>query len=558
MNDSRSHPGASQKALLASNLEHPFLAISGANPDLRKHSQDSLLPRTMHRGACGAEDIFDYGARSQNELFLKTIEGVPIKQELAELELLRAKEELLKQGLSSSMALRSYRAARCYFDQQQRRKSFGQFFRVQLKESVLPRLPGNVDRAVLPEFSESEGLIVHLMFSEKGKKDPFTLLEQAACIKQIYGQYYSHPAEWAEVVINAQYGSERAKTILAEAEAHMGDALAIMLQSHSLDGRAYATAKDHQGEVGAAAPRLAQAAEQMKRNVLSKKWSRENTRPTHTFQHLEQLIANNKRDAVADLLEACLPWEDMDPAEISTWHRWVQAMRKPVNPEAALTFRGIGDGPLHRCPGEGAFLLSRRLERNDQGEPLNRLSTYYSDLYRNEDNRDPIKKRSLLDLLKGHSAWARFPTDSPLMSTSSFKISRSGEFSFARGQAIFGMTALRLNPERMFPNIANAWEMDGKVEEEFLVPLLIFPDEVVHVAQQEQPKSERLFKKFLATVEEKIGRPTRYGEQHGSKNGTSAALNKMIAWWRTINPETIDLAQAGERTQEALGLFRIP
>ena len=79
---------------------------------------------------------------------------------------------------------------------------------------------------LVPEFSETEGLVVKLKITPEGMNNPMVLLEEAAHLKQIQsGNYFGHPTYWAEISLNAKYGSKRSQYVLAQAEV---DAIELM------------------------------------------------------------------------------------------------------------------------------------------------------------------------------------------------------------------------------------------------------------------------------------------------------------------------------------------
>lgn len=231
-------------------------------------------------------------------------------------------------------------------------------------------------------------------------------------------------------------------------------------------------------------------------------------------EKLDDLLKKNDRKGVSKLIHAYLPWESMAPTEKLAWTQWLEAIENPRTDEkgSSVLFRGLdeGDRIFHGDNG-GSALMSTMLTKN-QGNYTRRLRSYRT-------NRETFgttkgagnllfnlelegKFTSLTGMMIFHAV---DPKGTPFISFS--------DFSVAKGFAQNGIMAVRIDNRRILPNSAGA--IPNELER--LVPLVVFPDEVIHYQEitpfDSDAGSDAAFierneatEKFRITLEEKLGR----------------------------------------------------
>lgn len=216
-------------------------------------------------------------------------------------------------------------------------------------------------------------------------------------------------------------------------------------------------------------------------------------------QKLNDLVKANDREGVARLLEAFIPLNIMEPVERGLWQDWIEAIRRPQAENARLLFRGLdaqNDRPQTVVDSQGREIgqgyLSTLLNRN-QGNFTRRLRSVVGMRYRFQNpnlvSTTPVASPPLISsMMRNH---ALDPIGSPMMSfTTSLDVA-------ARFSQNGGLAAVKVDSRRVLPNIVSIF----KNELELLVPLIIFPDEVIHAVQGE--KSE--IRKADGTTEVRYG-----------------------------------------------------
>lgn len=192
---------------------------------------------------------------------------------------------------------------------------------------------------------------------------------------------------------------------------------------------------------------------------------------------LNELVKENNREGVAQLLEAYLPFDIMEPFEKKLWQEWIEAIRHPKVENQILLFRGLdpeNDKPQvaidenKQIKGHGFF--SVLLNRN-QGSYTRRLRSLSTMRYRfmNPENKEfaPTEiSPKMTTLMTNHAA---NPSGSPMLSfTTNSQV--AADFGLQAG-----VIAVKIDSRRVLPNVMSGF----KNEFELLVPLIVFPDEVI-------------------------------------------------------------------------------
>jgi hypothetical protein len=200
-------------------------------------------------------------------------------------------------------------------------------------------------------------------------------------------------------------------------------------------------------------------------------------------QQFKTLIANNDRKGVAKLLKQYLPWEQMAPFEKHFWENHLDIIEHPLPIEQRIfVYRGVNDDVIYAANEGGQalekesaqkdgkiFLMSTMMTKN-QGTWNRRLRSLTAMNEKfiaiNETSGSDFAKSSrIVTMFFKHSA---NPQGSPFLSlTPSYNVA----YHFGSHK----MSAYLLDPRAMSYNFASQF----KGEVEYLIPLMIFPDEVV-------------------------------------------------------------------------------
>ena len=206
-------------------------------------------------------------------------------------------------------------------------------------------------------------------------------------------------------------------------------------------------------------------------------------------QQFKTLVANNDRKGVSKLLKQYLPWEQMAPFEKKFWESHLSTIENPLPfDQRILVYRGIDDDMIYAANEAGqaieketaqkegkVFLMSTMMTKN-QGTWNRRLRslTAMNEKFIGTDldgNSEYTRSARVTTMFLNHS---RDPKGSPFLSlTPSFDVAHH-----------FGnkkMSAYLLDPRAMSYNYASYF----KNEVEYLVPLMIFPDEVIFFYDKE-------------------------------------------------------------------------
>ena len=395
----------------------------------------------------------------------------------------------------------------------------------EVRRTTVPSLAGGSMAQIVPVLDEdARKLIIEVRFTPEGLKNPAVVAEEILHLGQItnnqsYGSSisaaFSHPYEWAETVANARAGSIRSIEKLTRLEVEAATAMTGFFDGN-MGMFAEGTEKSQLDEFAQA--RLADAQSRYTPVAAAAKTEIRNqeaafARMRSTFDELERqgtkfndLVMANDRAGVKRMLETYLPWNLMEPSEQNAWREWLNAMVETDPARRQLVFRGMDDYPVLRTPGSDRVGMFSTVLAKNQGNYTRRLRSLTTLRQRfgvyQTYNYDPVSGKqlpsgnnpSLLVEMQGH---AGSPQGSPFLSVSDNDIATR----FGSNERI----ALLIDERRMIPN-AMAFGFD---EKERLIPLVIFPDEVVYYQGRTPGVATTPIDdtQFRATVEQRLGRP---------------------------------------------------
>ncbi|MBK7889426.1 MAG: hypothetical protein IPJ84_00805 [Bdellovibrionales bacterium] len=310
-------------------------------------------------------------------------------------------------------------------------------------------------------------------------------------------------ATWIEVFRNAQQGSATANLAMTWISLLAQKALAINSESEETL-RSIGLGREKRAE----AIRITQttlerlAADAQGTDVALKRFTSSSPAGNQSAL-LDRLILNNDRAGVAKMFQDQLPWDFMEPTEKMVWTEWIGAIEKPDDKNTEILFRGIGvqNRVLSLEKGENTSwaFLSAGIQGSDG---LAHLFQRSRDVIGNLFGEGSILSPTISLQLKRHAFASK---DSNFISFTSDYMTAAGFI----GNAIEpehgkhqGLLGVRLDRRRTLPNFTS--EMN---EKEYLVPLLIFPDEVVFFEEataltreqfKDRPFAENLLKRANA------------------------------------------------------------
>ncbi len=418
-------------------------------------------------------------------------------------------------------------------------------FRVSLVE--VENLPDKSLAQLVPRVSSGGSqLMVELRVTPEALKQPVILLEEIIHLQQITRapapwakkadpfRSFMHPYHWAEVVSNAESGSSGAILKLARTELEALSAAEETLKFYVKSGfleqsdlepmRAYFDARRSHAE-----ERLLEANRVAKQD-FKERWARwERTKGVRDqlekqADKLNDLVAKNDRRGVKKLIEQYVPWDLMEPSETQAWRHWLDAMESPDPSRTQLVFRGMYDDTIMKTADGTPFLMSTMLSRN-QGNYTRRLRSFAT-------MRDKFGSQQIRDATTAYTLEGKNPSSlSVMMGNHAIEAKGSPFLSVADYDTAthFGprkLGAFMIDERRLMPNPLPP----GKYlwEQEKLVPLIIFPDELIYFhdywgnpVEGVGPKDPVARKKhFLAEVENKLSRKLTRQEISGTGNST--------------------------------------
>lgn len=404
--------------------------------------------------------------------------------------------------------------------------NYGYYDNYRLTE--VPSLPGGELAQIVPILNDESGKItIDLKITPEGLNNSAVVTEEIIHLNQIKYNF-THPYVWAEAVANARAGSLPSLEKLAFLE--LEAAKVFETKYTELFGEVPDNIKSY------ASARLKDAEEKFQKiSKESQAWSKKQNKALELkrseFDALEKqelkfndLVMNNDRKGARLMLEKYLPWDVMEPSEKNAWKTWLDAMENPDTSKAVLMFRGMDDYKyLTSAASANPGVFSTILMRN-QGNYSRRLRSLTTSRVR--FGTDAYKSNpSLLVQMSNH---AGSPIGSPFLSFSDERVAqRFGSRS---------RMAVKIDPKRILPN-AMAFSFGG--EREMLVPLVVFPDEVVHA--ETAPKGLSLdADKFKENVEKKLGRPLLDSELDHYRVGTETDEMFFKKGFESIKPLLLD------------------
>lgn len=420
-------------------------------------------------------------------------------------------------------------------------------FKAVAKLKKVNSLPDGKMAEIVPRFSATEGLVIELRITNAGLNNPMVTAEEIAHLRQITEyEMFKHPLYWAEVTLNAKYGSKRSKLLLAEAEVDAMEKLRYDIFSDietNSDVDEYIKSRKSQGEKLVKSVKKEVTAENKLRKSITENYKTLLKELQDAPQKLDDYIAANDRVNARKLIDSFMPWEQMEPTEIALWTRWLDAMETPTtqNSKKVLVFRGLAEDLVRESNDGGHFLMSKLLTKN-QGNYTRRLrslKTYHGKLGKMARGEVPLDVDSYTAMLKGHS---HDPVASPFLSTSNADIASS----FSDGDMGDKMAAIFIDQKRIMTNLVSDYD-----EFERLIPLIVFPDEMIHIEESEAYNGLDMDKMYRA-VKEKIGRNVKPEEKSQSYNSVDRLKNTK-AWWEGINPQGITPNKVGTTCRDMVG-----
>ncbi|MGZ3787699.1 MAG: hypothetical protein ACXVLQ_04210 [Bacteriovorax sp.] len=310
----------------------------------------------------------------------------------------------------------------------------------------------------------------------------------------------------------------------------------------------------------------------------------------HQFKNL---VAQNDRTGVADLLKKYLPWEQMAPFEKRYWETYLDAIVHPLPMEQRIfVYRGVNDDFIYSAYKGGkeiekevaqkegnVFVMSTIITKN-QGTWNRRLRslTAMNEKFIATNSKlenEFTKSARIMTMFVNHSLQ---PQGSPFLSfTPKFNVA----YSFGSNK----MSAYALDPRILSFNFASKF----KNEVEFLVPLVTFPEDVVGfydknvhtdlqnteeqmqklfreklISAHGEEKGDELFKKVLANSKEFFD--SALNRYEGKTTATVAAVapkepglvakvfNKIFA--KKVTPPPVEAVSAkGAACMDIISMF---
>lgn len=220
---------------------------------------------------------------------------------------------------------------------------------------------------------------------------------------------------------------------------------------------------------------------------------------------LGEMILNNDRAGVAKYLEKILPWELMQKSEENSWKLWLEAIKHPDPHNSHVLFRGmsareVGLKKETELGAQRAFfspMLNRQLDQLEEKirgivEKREEFGDRERAMIRENDPEWVVR---ISDMMKSHSEADR--TLSPFVSTTpdlwlaeSF-VSGGPRFEGQAGKLL----AIRVDKRRAVANFSTGYSKEFEV----LVPLFVFPDEVLSYVE-DYDASEESHQAFVEAI----------------------------------------------------------
>ncbi|MCO4792460.1 MAG: hypothetical protein KC493_02015 [Bacteriovoracaceae bacterium] len=392
-------------------------------------------------------------------------------------------------------------------------------------------LPDGKLAEIVPRFSNTEGLVIEVKITPEGLRNPMVVAEEMAHLKQIIDEPFEHPMFWAEISLNAQHGSKRSKMLLAEAEVDAMEKVRydILDIEEGSDVDKYIKSRKAQGEKLVKSVKKEVTAENKIRKTITDRYKQLLKDLQDAPKKLDDYIAANDRVNARKLIDSFMPWEQMEPTEIALWTRWLDAMERPTtqNAKKTLVFRGLADDLVREADDGGHFLMSKLLTKN-QGNYTRRLrslKTYHGKLGKQAQGEVPLSVDSYTAMMKGHS---HDPVASPFLSTSVADVAEDFADEWTGGETKVKIAAIHIDKKRIMTNLVSDYR-----EAEKLIPLIVFPDELVHI-EGGDGYDDLNMENMYTKVKQKIGRSVK-AEEKVNRDAVDRLKNTK-SWWESVNP----------------------
>lgn len=307
-------------------------------------------------------------------------------------------------------------------------------------------------------------------------------------------------SNWIETLQNAQLGSLRAKWAVASIAQFALEHL-IMLPTLDFKLSKMGLTKEKFDEILRSSKSqqslLATQVKSLEENNERSLARRRSLEDKNQAAILSELIMKNDRKGVAHLFRTNLPWEMMEPTEKQNWLKWIDAIENPDSRNTTILFRGFGiKNKTFKRESSWAFIAS---SMNDFGTIVDLFQrsrssgNAFKDLGVETSTISLQAKRHAFSSMHG-SLFLSFSLD--YMLAASF----AGTETELPKDAHQGLLGVRIDQRRLVVNFTS--EMN---EKEYLVPLIVFPDEVLFVKEvtydnRHQLKDPEVIKGVIAEI----------------------------------------------------------
>tara|TARA_R110000868_G_scaffold159516_9_gene388414 strand:- start:3166 stop:4740 length:1575 start_codon:yes stop_codon:yes gene_type:complete len=373
-------------------------------------------------------------------------------------------------------------------------------------EAASAALPEGVGARIVPDITEDGKFIIKILYADNsnGSRAAVESIFSRLSNKSVLQTYYDF-FEWS---YNINQGHVDSIAAFHKIKAESISSLPLV------DSAETALVKEHietrsvdLDELGKSIKRERRLLEKSRKDLLS-----ELDRADET-QQLKRLVAEGKREEVADLLNKYLPREQMAPFESKFWDQMVEIIRNPVpHKDRILVFRGIDEDMVYGSIGEAgkelskeeavasskAFMMSSMMTKN-QGtwnrrlRSLQTMNDKFLGSHNSTGSSEWTQNYRISTFFKQHS---RNPQGSPFLSFTP-KIDVAVQFGRKRTAAYL------IDPRALLANATTGYTS----EFEFLTSLITFPDELVdiydeglHGVMNNDARKER----FLAKTKELV------------------------------------------------------
>lgn len=319
------------------------------------------------------------------------------------------------------------------------------------------------------------------------------------------------PYDWLETQINARQGSKLAKLRLELAE--LANQRAV-LQLELIEGWIGFDSVKGLNDLKKLRSTRISAIEKMEQDLLesyANEWNRKtasNAQFKATFDkvidsnpNFHELVAANNRQGVRDIVEKSLPWHLMEPIETRYWKYWLDGLVKSSG-KKSLVYRGFGSGSPWISKSGQAYFFSpaitseKRLTWNNRLRFLSeKRSRIAPPLRRNE--AAPPETVKVANLLVAHAAGTGGQSLGDMISTSTdIKVA----WEYGLRDQITKVGAFLVDQARIFPNTLGEYSY----EKEVLIPLVLFPDEVLYYQEAPRESPRNNIEAFLSEVNKRL------------------------------------------------------